>query len=569
MTINQQQDAIIDEFVDMDDWMDRYQLLIDMGNELEALDEKYKTNQNLIDGCQSRVWVQCDSRDGRLYFQADSDALIVKGIIALLIQVLSGHTPAEILDTDLYFIDRIGLRDHLSPTRSNGLLAMIKQIKAYALAYKTKGGGMMRTISIVLLWLCCTLGWAQTADERAGEYINQRQWFALQDLCATDSAQMSPFIRLFAQSMTAQMFNQPAEANKHILALIRQHQEQMGFANVYNMMLLLIDNYSRMGDNAAAADAARRFATQIDSKVPADNVASVWAKERLYTALQAYDLYSTDTLDHTVPLTYTQIADSAQGLITLSGSVNKRQADFIFDTGTSYNVISPELARRYGLRLMADSIKAQGTRSGGGQMAIADDLTLGNVHLRNVPFAVLDIGAGNERIRHTVGRISLIIGQPLLRQYGRYTIDLTNRTLYLYRHSARRPVRSNAYLDGALYAEIAQDGHRMPIVLDTGANKTTLGKAYYKDFSALVAREGKWTIEGASGFGGIVYNSVFRLPQIAMQVSGRPFTLRNVSVVALSTGNGLAEGYGRLGMDFVRLWQQVTVDNTNMTIEVK
>lgn len=140
MTINEQQDAIIDEFADMDDWMDRYQLLIDMGNELEALDEKYKTNQNLIDGCQSRVWVQCDYRDGRLYFQADSDALIVKGIIALLVQVLSGHTPQEILDTDLYFIDRIGLREHLSPTRSNGLLAMVKQIKAYALAYKTKEG---------------------------------------------------------------------------------------------------------------------------------------------------------------------------------------------------------------------------------------------------------------------------------------------------------------------------------------------------------------------------------------------------------------------------------------------
>lgn len=427
----------------------------------------------------------------------------------------------------------------------------------------------MRTLGIVLLWFCCTLGWAQTADERAGEYINQRQWFALQDLCATDSAQMSPFIRLFAQSMTAQMFNRPAEANERILALIRQHQGQMGFANVYNMMLLLIDNYSRMGDNAAAADAARRFATQIDGKVPADNVAPVWAKERLYTALQGYDLYSTDRLDHTVPMAYTQIADSTQGLITLRGSVNKRQADFIFDTGASYNVITPELARRYGLRLLDDSIQAQGTRSGGGQMAIADDITLGDVHLRNVPFAVLDIGAGNERIRHTVGRISLIIGQPLLRQYGRYTIDLANSTLHLYHHSARRPVRSNAYLDGALYAEITQDGHHMPIVLDTGADKTTLGKAYYKDFSALVARKGKWTIEGASGFGGIVYNSVFRLPQIAMQVGGRPFTLRNVSVAALSTGNGLTENYGRLGMDFVRLWQQVTVDNTNMTIEVK
>ena len=126
------------EFSDFDDWMDKYQMLIDLGNDLEPLDDKYKTEQNLIDGCQSRVWLQCDMVDGRLVFTADSDALIVKGIIALLIQVLSNHTPKEILDADLYFIDKIGLRDHLSPTRSNGLLAMVKQIKAYALAYEVK-----------------------------------------------------------------------------------------------------------------------------------------------------------------------------------------------------------------------------------------------------------------------------------------------------------------------------------------------------------------------------------------------------------------------------------------------
>ena len=138
MTINQLQDAVIEEFSDIDDWMDKYQMLIDLGNELDTLDEQYKNNQNLIDGCQSRVWIQCDYKDGKLYFTADSDALIVKGIIALLIQIISGHTPTEILDAELYFIDRIGLKDHLSPTRSNGLLAMIKQIRAYALAYKAK-----------------------------------------------------------------------------------------------------------------------------------------------------------------------------------------------------------------------------------------------------------------------------------------------------------------------------------------------------------------------------------------------------------------------------------------------
>lgn len=137
-TINELQDEVIEEFSDFNDWMDKYQTLIDLGNDLDTLDEKYKTEQNLIDGCQSRVWLQCDYVDGKLVFTADSDALIVKGIIALLIHILSDHTPKEILDADLYFIDKIGLREHLSPTRSNGLLAMVKQIKAYALAYEAK-----------------------------------------------------------------------------------------------------------------------------------------------------------------------------------------------------------------------------------------------------------------------------------------------------------------------------------------------------------------------------------------------------------------------------------------------
>ncbi|NLI36855.1 MAG: SufE family protein [Bacteroidales bacterium] len=139
MTINEQQDEIVSEFSDFDDWMDRYQMLIDMGNDQQSLDEKYKTEENLIDGCQSRVWLQCDVKDGKLIFTAESDALIVKGIVTLLIRVLSGHTPDEILNADLYFIEKIGLKEHLSPTRSNGLLAMVKQMRMYALAYKTKG----------------------------------------------------------------------------------------------------------------------------------------------------------------------------------------------------------------------------------------------------------------------------------------------------------------------------------------------------------------------------------------------------------------------------------------------
>ena len=140
MTINEIQDEIIQEFADFDDWMDRYQLLIDLGSSQPKLDDKYKTEQNLIDGCQSRVWLQADMRDGLLHFQAESDALIVRGIVALLVRVLSDHTPEEILVADLYFIESIGLREHLSPTRSNGLLSMLRQMKLYALAYQARGG---------------------------------------------------------------------------------------------------------------------------------------------------------------------------------------------------------------------------------------------------------------------------------------------------------------------------------------------------------------------------------------------------------------------------------------------
>lgn len=138
MTVNQIQDEIVDEFSDIEDWMDRYAYIIDLGNALPAIDEKYKTPAHIIEGCQSRVWLNAEMVDDKVVYTADSDAIIVKGIISLLIKVLSEHTPDEILNAELYFIDKIGLSEHLSPTRSNGLVAMVKQIRMYALAFKAK-----------------------------------------------------------------------------------------------------------------------------------------------------------------------------------------------------------------------------------------------------------------------------------------------------------------------------------------------------------------------------------------------------------------------------------------------
>lgn len=138
MTINELQDGIIEEFSMFDDWMDKYALLIDLGNSLESLEDTGKTPQNIIEGCQSRVWLHAEMKDGLVLYRGESDAVLVKGIVSLLIQVLTNHTPDEIINTELYFIDKIGLREHLSPTRSNGLVAMVKQMKMYALAFKAK-----------------------------------------------------------------------------------------------------------------------------------------------------------------------------------------------------------------------------------------------------------------------------------------------------------------------------------------------------------------------------------------------------------------------------------------------
>ncbi|MBD5191520.1 MAG: SufE family protein [Barnesiella sp.] len=138
MTIQQTENEIIDEFSELEDWMDRYALIIDMGNALPPIDEKYRTPEHLIEGCQSRVWLNAEYNNGIVTYTADSDAIIVKGIISLLIKTLSGHTPQEIIDAPLDFIAKIGLSEHLSPTRSNGLLAMVKQMKLYALAFKQK-----------------------------------------------------------------------------------------------------------------------------------------------------------------------------------------------------------------------------------------------------------------------------------------------------------------------------------------------------------------------------------------------------------------------------------------------
>lgn len=138
MTIKEIQDELIEDFAFYTDWMEKYEYIIQLGKELPLIDEQYKQDQYLIKGCQSKVWLYPDLKDGKVYFSADSDAVITKGLVSLMVKVLSGHSPKDIVASDLYFIDQIGLKEHLSPTRANGLLSMVKQMKLYALAFQAR-----------------------------------------------------------------------------------------------------------------------------------------------------------------------------------------------------------------------------------------------------------------------------------------------------------------------------------------------------------------------------------------------------------------------------------------------
>ena len=426
---------------------------------------------------------------------------------------------------------------------------------------------MNKIIVAALATLCTLSSWAQSADERAGACLSESRWFDLYDVYQKDSTQMSPVIKAFSRAMTDQMFNRPAEACNSILSLIRNHQQQIGGSNVYSMMLLLAENYSRTGNNERAAAAVKALANQ--TQADSATTTKLRNKQKLYTALAGIEVNQTDNANHTLDFNYMEIGDSAQYLMTVSGKVNGHKENFIFDTGASYNVITPELARRYGLQIIDGDIEAKGTRTGNGKMAVAKDINIGSLHIRNAVFAVLDFNSGNERASRVVRKIQLILGQPILQLFGQYTIDCQERKIQLTHHSPRTTVSPNVYIDKVPYIAVTRGGLRMPFALDTGAPKSSLDNAYYKAFSADVAREGKWEITGAFGFGGITYDSVFRMPQVDLTVDNNPFSLRNIAVSALSSGNQLTQGYGRLGIDFIQMWHKVTVDNTNMTITLE
>lgn len=428
------------------------------------------------------------------------------------------------------------------------------------------------TIKTFLLFLSLTFSTSalsQKADSLAAAMLNDSRWFELQDLYRSDSTNMSPFLRLFSKTMLHHVYNQPQAATEDISGLLRGYQEQMGGATTFSMMLMLVRDYADAGDYTKAAATTKTFADQLDGKADEKVVGDFRQQQTLYEELARQPLFLTDDNDrHEITYRWTKVGASDDSLIHITGTVNGHKDQFVFDTGAGYNVITPELAQKYGLRMLHATVAAKGTRLGTGNMAIADSISVGDIVMRNVPFIVLDFTAGNERIASTTNAFALIIGQPFLQQYGRYTIDTDRQTVTFEREVPHTDIRHNLYRMSTLYAEVEHSGKRFAINFDTGAAKSSFGYAYYKDFTPEIARDGHWDVVAMTGFGGISYESVFRMPHITLGIGNTHCTFDDAEVNALPSPNGLTDGYGRLGLDFLRRCHKVVIDNTNMTIGV-
>lgn len=266
-----------------------------------------------------------------------------------------------------------------------------------------------------------------------------------------------------------------------------------------------------------------------------------------------------------------EVGDSGQVLMCIDGQLNGQAAAFVFDTGSSHNVISPALARRYGLQRLDGEMRVRGMRTVSGHLALARRLRLGRVVVDSVRFLVLDMAGGDASAHALADSLQLVVGQPLLRRYACYAVDFDRHEVVLGRTAVRRQgaARLSFTPGGVPQALVSKDGHAFRLTLDTGATTSSLGPDYYKAFAAEVARLGRWDVQGGSGYGGTVYSSVFVLPAVTLSLGSHAVALPRVPVVAMSSERtAIHSGYGRLGLDFFRRCRRVEIDHVNMTVSI-
>ena len=437
---------------------------------------------------------------------------------------------------------------------------------------------MRKLFSILIVLALAMPAQAQEADSLAAVCLNQSDWFRLQEIYRTDSTRISPFLRLFSKTMLNHFFGRPEDAINDIRKVLRDYQGELGSSNFISLVIMLGQNYSLLGHNKQAAAVLQNFISTWKDRIDSISLAPYVARERNYRSLSKYDLYQVRQPKATYQISFKiqEVGDSAQSLFFVEGGLNGHKGNFVLDTGAAYNVITPDLATTYGLKIIGRGTQVRGIKPLEGQTAIAESLQLGDLMLRNVPFVVLDIQKGSKISTQTTAFLKMIIGQSLLRRFSSCTFNFTRSTLTLHADSTNSntlaDLRPNLCFSqgGVLQVNVSDGRHHYPLILDSGSTTSWMGPDYYKEHTADVAREGKWAFKSGAGYGGVSYTSQFIMPQITLTIGESTFSMKKMPITTMSSQqNNIDSGAGRLGNEFFRRWQQLTIDYAKMTLQLK
>lgn len=428
---------------------------------------------------------------------------------------------------------------------------------------------------IFLTALICTSlsAFGQIANERTANYMNQENWFELQREFAVNKDSLAPFLQDFGQALLDNLFNRPQAACESIGKLLNEQQENMGFDNTASMIYLLANNLSKLGANDQAAETLKSFCDQLEGKVDSTFLAGYRRKEKEYRVLSSYDLFQWNKPEHdlVLPFRVDSVGKWGSTAITLQGSLNGKEQRFTLDTGAGVNVVTPEVAKACGMKILDVEITAHGVRSGGGQFAIADEIKVDNFIMRNVPFYVLDMKTGNEKADRYMTHLEAIIGLPVLNQLQE--IQLNFRTNQLTIPKALTPAPEFApnicfSRNDILDIEVVYDHELLQMNFDSGSGTSQLNYPYYERHKDRIEPIAERDSMGLGGFGGTTRVAIHKLQGACFQIGEYMGCVDSLSVVATPDQEAVHfHGDGVVGMDIFQSFSTVTINLKDMFVK--
>lgn len=424
------------------------------------------------------------------------------------------------------------------------------------------------------LTLCLSLNAnAQTLDERVGNYMNQENWLELQRTFAEDKDLVQPFLRDFGQALLDNFFNRPEAACQSAGKLLAERQDEMGFGNTASMVYFLANNLSKLGENAQAAATLKDFCDQLEGQVESSFLESYRRKEAECRVLSAYDLNQWNRPKHDLILHFRidSVGKGSSTAITLQGSLNGMTRRFTLDTGAGVNVVTPDVAKACGMKMLNVEISAHGVRAGSGSLALAEELKIGDLTLQNVPFYVLDMKTGDERADRYMNHLEAIIGLPILNELQEVQLDFINNRLTIPQTLTPPPAFApNICFTGAeiLDIEVFYDNERLVVNFDSGSGVSQLNYDYFEKHKERIERIAERDSMGLGGFGGITRVAIYQLPGGAcFRVGEYTGCVDSLNVVATPNQNAVhMKGDGVMGMDFFRSFSTLTINLKDMFV---